>query len=62
MTLEEAAERLKRNSGPSETLQAAVAHLADDGPLRWTVGTREEYLERSHELLVALVRKLQSEK
>lgn len=33
----------------------ARRHLSDDGALRWTVDTREQYLVRSHDLLVAVI-------
>ena len=35
-----------------EELESSIRiHLSDEGALTWTEGTRENYLERSHELL-----------
>lgn len=39
----------------ADHLKRAREHLSDDGALRWSVGTAEEYLKRSHEILVSLV-------
>jgi hypothetical protein len=39
----------------TKKIEAAIEHLADKGALSWTEETRVQYLERSHELLVAIV-------
>lgn len=44
------------DTAPEATREAALvkikAHLSDQGALTWTIGTREEFLVRSHDLLV----------